>query len=379
MNKLISHPFELQLNTWFQDFSEQLADLCGGKVDQWVDESLSLLRDTKSQLLERFRQGSSDVATLHDRLNDQAQELLLACRSQVGPTAYPQLNEALSRIESFISGSELSKKTSSLLKAVYAELHDTGVDGRFADIVRSLALWSQGHKKLSGLDLKELLESCVQQAEASSVSQTLSLESLLATCQTSPDRELADNFDCFMGALEQWEETLLIVESSLAEHEKSLLDPVLNELDIFHELLSNSEIDELPWGELKAGLARLRDEWRPMANLLSVRQDQKLEQSEASFIHLESLEYTVVDYQAGTCTLESLQAEVSEHIGRFDQVEASLRTLFSNNEQALKQLDSARLCLYTLASVVSPGDARLGPIFQLYRNSLEGLHSEFDI
>lgn len=371
MNQLIAHPFELQLNTWFENIADRITT-----SPVW-GETLSLelesLRDKKRAFLALFREGTDEVSDSYEELVRQADELIQSVLVEEGPTEYTWLNVPLRSIEAYLSGKSLDSRLAEYLGKAF-EMARSLNDSALVAAVRELLLWSEGHKALTGLELKALFEQTVSAAQGTDFVVEETIESLLNLLEQSSLEEQDEILDRLSEKLSQWEADFLSLETHVEQHIPEELDSMDALALLFEEFALGLEDENAGYGELSKLLKSLQQAWSDFASrlttLLSLRSSAV---EEVRFSNLESLQQVASDFQIGRQTVESLQTEVDGHSQRWSSVQNKLPLEWSQQPANKNRFETINLCLSTLKTVVSPGDARLAPIAELYSQTVKAL------
>ncbi len=375
MNKLIAHPFELQLNTWFETVAERIVGsaLCGPSLLGNLDQ----LRACKDRLLEQYRVQGSETEALHRSLTTEVAQLLESVEVAEGPTEFAWLNRPVQKIRAFLSGAQQDAALPQTLAQAYRQTQALTGAAALEAVVQNLWLWSEGHTVLSGLEVKSLLERLVWEAGAigSTESQELSLEELLNLCAHSQDAEQAEYLAAFEAALEQWEVDFAELDEQVVELLDSETEMLDRSIEAYENLLEALH-QGADWDELATLLQSLRENWEKSCALVLPMVSLRVQEASSGAVYLESLMETVAGFQNGTLLLADLEQELESHQSRWELVAPQLRTAWSACPQKLSLLNSVDLALQTLATVTSPGDARLVPIAQLYCHSLQTLSAQ---
>lgn len=374
MNKLISQPFELQLNTWFESVVERV---CGsGAICTRALETLTQLRKRKESLLEQYRVNGSSAQTLHLSLTTQVAELLESVEAAEGPTEFAWLNRPVQKIRAFLAGCKLDTALPQMMAQANERAQSLIGAGSLRSVVRTLLLWSEGHLVLSGLEVRRQLERLVMEAhkQGNLEEQELGLEDLLTLCAHSEGAEQQEYLLAFEATLEQWEIDFAQLDEqvvTLLGSETEIFDPSIEA----YEQLQDALHEDLSWGELSMRLSALRENWESacalVLPLVTVRAHEASASDRAE--HLDSLMEVVAGFQGGTVSQAQLELELQSHQSRWGTVAPQLRSAWNDSPQKLALLNSVDLSLQTLATVNSPGDARLAPVAQLYCHSLQSL------
>lgn len=380
MNMLIANPFELKLNTWFEELVSRIAKSASAK-ESWVTDSLQRLRSTKELVIKGLQENDRDARDLYQKLTRNAKELLEEVSVACGPTAHSWLNRPLRDIYNFLGGRELSKDTSELLHKAFVKVHEQGQQSRLETSLRNLMLWSQGHTILSGLELKKQVEICIAasnialpQAEAK-----LSLDQLLNLCESSCEEEQDEYAELFLDKLDTWEDQLCHLETQLMEqglNTEEILSPLFDAMEILQTAIDNEDLTETIWGTLRKLLGDLRQEWRAVSIRIQLAGQQKAKHTREAardFAHLETLQGTILNFQNGHINVEQLQMEIKAHRARWSRVSSKLEAALAGQKAQLSLFNSIRLSLDSLKTVNSPCDARLTSISRVYADSLSSL------
>lgn len=379
MDALTSH-FETTLNTWFQGFLERVS-LSPVGSEGWVLDSLRALGTQKEMLARSLREGGLDSHGAHQALTRRANELMETVLVQEGPTAFAWLNAPLRSVERFLAGDSLAGGTADALEQAFVLVHDQGGSRSLREPLRQLMLWSQGHLSLSGLAVKGLLADCVSAArhgEGELSQQDHGLEVLLSLLQEAGVEERETLLDRFIEKLEQWEDELFSLEEEMAALGECTMETLTSTFESFSILKSEVETaleaDQADWAGLQLLLAALRQEWEAASQIVNaalLRHGQ--ESREDSYAHLDTLSQAVGTFQSGQLSCVELQSEVSAHQQRWSSVVEILYSEWSDSPGKLCLMNSIEQSLRALGTIASPGDARLGPVTQLYTGSLKSL------
>lgn len=367
MNKLISHPFELELNSWFADLQDRLLTSALSGED-WVKNGLRGLRQKKQNVLEQFRAGRRPSREYH-ALCSGAEELLHEVEVQEGPTELVWLNRPLKAVARFLSGEKCDADLASHLKHALAQLE---VEHKLLrQELTHLLLWSEGHKDLCGLELKACCEKIVVLAQTALAQSENSIDiGTLLKLVRSDEGEVYE--EAFIGALENWEAEFIRFESLVEEiypEGLSELDPIVDAWEKLQEVLEEDVC------EADTALQELRKEWSRVSSTLYPLINLRLKKQKVSALpsHLHQLTYLVRGFQEGRNTLNELRRELQNHRDRWNEVQPQLTRHWKNEPARLSALTTVSASLRALQTVKSPGDARLGPLLSVYCGTLTGL------
>ena len=200
------------------------------------------------------------------------------------------------------------------------------------------------------------------------------IESLLNLLEQSSLEEQDEILDRLSEKLSQWEADFLLLETHVEQHIPEELDSMDALALLFEEFALGLEDENAGYGELSKLLKSLQQAWNDFSSrlttLLSLRSSPV---EEVRFSNLESLQQVASDFQIGRQTVESLQTEVDGHSQRWSQVRNKLPLEWSRQPANKNRFETIDLCLSTLKTVVSPGDARLAPIAELYSQTVKAL------
>ncbi len=370
MNKLISHPFELELNSWFAELQERLltSALSG---EGWLRNSLRALQGRKHAVLEQFRAGGHPHNE-YRALCSEAEELLHEVEVQEGPTDFVWLNRPLRAVNRFLSGEKCDSELAAHLKSALLQLEPE--QQLLRREVTQLLLWSEGHRDLCGLELKACCEKIVVLAQTTLTQseQPLDFGTLLRLVQS----EEGDFYeDVFLAALEEWElefSRFEVLVESIAPEAVTELDSVADAWENLQQALEENIC------EAESALQELRNEWTRVSSSLYPLINLRLKKQDVSALpaHLQRLTDLVRGFQEGRNSLAQLRAELQAHSSRWNEAHPQLRSHWMGQPARLSALATVSASLEALRTVESPGDARLGPLLSVYCGSLDGLLKE---
>ena len=374
MKTLLSKPFETQLNTWLEKLVERVT-VSSVSQETWALDALQNLRLKRDALLSQLgRDDTIQIESYHRSMTQTARELMEAVLVEEGPTSFAWLNLPLAKVDSFLKGRPMDSGLAPLLREAFKRVYDGGDCPALEGALKELMLWAEGHKQLSGLDIVARVEAIVAAAEAGASEQKSEqrLPALLQLCHSTEDEEQEFYFQAFLDGLEDWEKELSELEAILEAVEGADLSVLSLVCEAFDEL-STALSEEAPWSELEACLDTLTTAWEVAAPEVQYWVRRAAEEEPESYEHLESLQRVVTDFQTGLTGLERLQREVAEHTSRWNEVAQELSRSLAGIPGASLRLDSVGLSLRALATVTSPGDARLSAVTQAYVESLKSL------
>ena len=376
MNQLIEQPFELQLNTWFASLQTKLEN-SAPSIKPWALNCIGELQEMKQDLVEAYRAGDEDLSAIHLALTTRAQEILEELCSMEGPTDFLWLNLPLRSITRFLQGESQTAELPLQLQRALSESKRFIASAPLLDSLQTLCLWSEGHKTLSGLDLRGLVDDVIAQSNKLDFQQSASMtvEALIELCRSSAGELQDQYFEDLLITLEDWDSEF----AELSHQVKSLAPEAVDQLTATEEAIDNiAELLEgsFEWDALKNEVSALRNAWTEssaiLLPLLSLRH-QRVANNFERHQHLRELLQTVQSFQGGTLNLEDYRSQIQVHLSRWSQVTPQLRKLWSARPELCQKIDTAEVCLNSLATVSSPCDARLATVSQLYCQILSQL------
>ncbi|MCA9779502.1 MAG: hypothetical protein KC800_22395, partial [Candidatus Eremiobacteraeota bacterium] len=260
MKTLLSKPFETQLNTWLENLVERVT-LSSVAQERWALDALQNLRVKRDALLSQLGcENSIQLESYHRSMTQTARELLEAVLVEEGPTSFAWLNLPLAKIDSFLQGHALDGSLPSLLRDAFRKVYDAGDRQALEAPLRELMLWADGHKQLSGLDIKSQVEAVIEAANFGASEQEARLPALLQLCEATEGEEQDHHYQAFLDGLEAWEAELSDLEALLENvqgADLAALGPVYDAFDDLNVALA----EEAPWCELEACLDTLVRAW----------------------------------------------------------------------------------------------------------------------
>ena len=207
----------------------------------------------------------------------------------------------------------------------------------------------------------------------------LSLAEALALLQQGAPADREAYEDIFIDRLEEWEDELYRLDAEMealtGERQAELAATFDSFSDLRAEVEAVLDSELADWAGVALLVEALRVKWETASHLVNALILRHAQDSagEVTYAHLDSLALAASRFQSGTIGCAELQREVSEHTGRWASVVEVLRAEWAHESGNLCLLQTVEQSLRALTTIVSPGDARLGPVTQLYTSSLRSL------
>jgi len=366
--------FDKQLQEWLDETTEQFERLeePGENIrEEWTELSeqaevfldWSLEHDWSSQD-DEFRTRYSEFLSQAERFSQQLEVLINPLHWFLAP---------LELIESYVDGGELAPQAARLLQEAYERIYDTMEAPALEDAVRKLMVWTQGHRQMSILEVRDEVQrarvaaTSLEEFEGSDPLTILELLTLLHQEEAEHESLLISLED----ALAEWEEELSGLLGALGDNAVEFSDDINELFDRCSETLEQLEMD--PWSVPPQEFEELCQEWKARAPKLELFAEMAARKLESRAPHLESLERAAQELQSGRLAVSQWSSKVGEHVARWDEVKVELRDSFAGMDEALTHIENISTSLRILASVERPDDPRLDVALDSYFQSIKSL------
>ncbi len=367
MNKLISHPFELQLNTWFISLEERLLEspvATGG----WLETALGTLKEKKARFLSRYRCGLA-LEEEYRELTFEAGELLQEILVEEGPTDYAWLNKPYHQISRFLSGQDLNPRLPEYLKSAVSQVPVQNPSLR--QELMNLLLWSEGHRTMTGMEIRNSCERLLSLSHSQAGVEGWELD-LFTLWSLSRHQGGESYLEAFFEALQSWEADFLDFEELVLELLPQRAQDLNAVADILYSLTEGLEEESWDVSFLELQLQALKSIWNEVSTDLLPLLTLELDNQSGCGLpeHLRSLTDLAAGFQSGQVSETEFKSEVRLHQERWNFAALQLSQQWSGQKEKGNMLTAVSTTLAALDTVNSPGDARLGPLVSIYCQSL---------